>query len=64
MPTRQTSDSGPPSRETTQNSKRTTIPANKFGVTLTVSDKALKELDQIQEETIKAVQEAQKFSWR
>ena len=29
-----------------------------------ISDKALKELDQIQEKTIKAAQEDQKFSWR
>lgn len=52
------------SKETTQVSKRTTIPASEVGVTLTISDKALKEIDRIQEENIKAAQEGQKFSWR
>ena len=41
-----------------------TIPASDVGVTLKISDKALRKLDQIQEETIKAAQEDQKFSWR
>jgi len=45
-------------------SNRTTIPASVVGVTLTISEKALAELDRIQEETIKAAQESQKFSWR
>ncbi|MYC28424.1 MAG: hypothetical protein F4X63_10605 [Nitrospira sp. SB0662_bin_26] len=44
--------------------KRKTIPASDVGVTLTISKKALKEVDRIQEETIKAAQEVQKFSWR
>ena len=52
------------SQETAQESKRTTIPASEVGVTLTISDKALKEIDRIQEENIKAAQEGQKFSWR
>ena len=43
---------------------RTTIPASKVGVTLTISDEARAELDRIQEETIKAAQEGQKFYWR
>ena len=43
---------------------RTTIPASKVGVTLTISEAARAELDRIQEETIKAAQEGQKFSWR
>ena len=64
MPTRQTPDRAIPSRKTTQDSERRTIPASKVGVTLTISDKARKELDKIQEEAIKAVQEDQKFSWR
>ena len=33
-------------------------------MSLTISKKALKEVDRIQEETIKAAQEVQKFSWR
>ena len=52
------------SEEATQVSKRKTIPAREVGVTLTISDKALEKLDRIQEETIKAAQEGQKFSWR
>ena len=40
------------------------MPASDVGVTLKISDKALRTLDQIQEETIKAAQEDQKFSWR
>ena len=53
-----------PSQDTAQVSKRKTIPASDVGVTLTISNKALEEVDRIQEETIKAAQEAQKFSWR
>ncbi len=64
MQTRRTRDSGTPSRETTQDPKRPTMPASDVGVTLKISDKALKKLDEIQEETIKAAQEDQKFSWR
>ena len=45
-------------------SKRTTIPASDVGVTLTISDEALEEIDRIQEENIKAAREGQKFSWR
>ena len=52
------------SQDTAHVSKRTTIPASDVGVTLTISNKALEELDRIQEETIKAAQEGQKFSWR
>ena len=44
--------------------KRKTIPASDVGVSLTVSDKALKEVERLQEEAIKAAQEVHKFSWR
>ena len=64
MPTQKARDSAVRSREGADDSTRTTILASKVGVTLTISDKALKELDQIREETIKAAQEDQKFSWR
>ena len=64
MPARRTRDSGTPPRETTRDSSRATIPASDVGVTLTVSAKTLKKLEKIQEETIKAAQEDQKFSWR
>ena len=53
-----------PSQNTVQVSKRKTIPASDVGVTLTISDKALEEVDRIQEETVKAAQEVQKFAWR
>ena len=49
MPTRRP-DSGAPSQETTQDSKRPTISASDVGVTLRISDKTLKEIEQIQEE--------------
>ena len=64
MPARHTRDSATPSREITESPKGTTISARDVGVTLKVSDKALKELDRIQEEAIKAAQEDPKFSWR
>lgn len=40
-----------------------TVPASKVGLSLTISDKALKDFDQIQEKTIKAAEKDQKFSW-
>ena len=64
MSTRQTHDSETPSGETAKRSERATLPASDVGVTLRISDEALKELDRIQEENIKAAQEDQKFSWR
>ena len=45
-------------------SGRTTIPASDVGVTLTISKTALEKLERIHDETIKAAQEAQKFSLR
>ena len=53
-----------PSKQSAKVSKRTTIPASDVGVTLTISDKALREIDRIQEESIEAAKEGQKFSWR
>ena len=41
-----------------------TVPARKVGLSLTISDKALKDFDRKQEETIKAAENDQKFSWR
>ena len=52
-----------PSEDKAQVSKRKTIPASDVGVSLTVSDKALKEVERLQEETIKAAREVHKFSW-
>ena len=51
-------------KDKAQVSRRKSIPARDVGVSLTISKEALKEVDRIQEETIKAVQEVQKFSWR
>ena len=53
-----------PSQPVVRASKRTTIPASAVGVTLTISEKALAELERIQEETIQAEQEGRKFFWR
>ena len=64
MTDRETPRDPAPSQDTAHVSKRTTIPASDVGVTLTISNRALEELDRIQEETIKAAQEGQKFSWR
>ena len=47
-----------------QISKRRIIPASEVGVSLTISKEALKAMDRIEQETIKATQKAQKFSWR
>ena len=41
-----------------------TVPAHEVGLSLTISDKALKEFDRKQEETIKAAENDRKFSWR
>ena len=64
MTSRKIRDSAKPSLESTDASGRTTIPAKDVDVTLTISEEALKKMDQIQEETIKAAQDDQKFSWR
>ena len=64
MQTRETPDSDTLSGETASRGDRATISASDVGVTLRISDEALKELDRIQEENIKAAQEDQKFSWR
>lgn len=53
-----------PPKDKAQVSKRKTIPASDVGVSLTISNKALKEVERLQEETIKAAQEVHKFSWR
>ena len=52
------------SEEEARVSTRPTIPASEVGVSLTISDEALKEVQRLQEETIKAAQEVHKFSWR
>ena len=64
MATKRTDHSANPTTDTGQAPKRKTIPASKVGLSLTISDKALKEFDRIQEETIKAAEKDQNFSWR
>ena len=64
MTTQQTSAKGKGRREGNEASEATTIPAKDVGVTLRISDEALKEIDQIQEEAIKGAQSDQDFAWR
>lgn len=64
MRKRKTPHAPEPSRDTALERNRTSIPSGDVGVTLTISDKALKKIDEIQQENIKAAQEGQKFSWR
>jgi len=54
----------PNSLETTHASQRRTIPSSEVGVTLTISEEALRQIDRIQEKSIRAAQESLKFSWR
>ena len=44
--------------------KRKTVSADKVGLSLTISDKALKEFDKIQEKSSKIAEEDRQFSWR
>ena len=53
-----------PTQPIVRDPNRKTIPSSDVGVTLTISDEARAELDRIQEETVKAAQQGQKFSWR
>lgn len=64
MTSRQTRKIPAASRKSADSSERMTLPASEVGVTLTISEKALKEIERLQEETVKAAQEDQQFSWR
>lgn len=64
MPRSKALESAEPPQEEGREVRRRRISASEVGVTLTFSDKTLRELDQIQEEAIKAAQEDQKFSWK
>ena len=64
MATRPTDRRPDPTPESDQGSGPKTVPASKVGLSLTISDKALKDFDRKQEETINAAEKAQKFSWR
>ena len=52
------------SSKTASASRRETISAREVGVTLTISEKALKEIEQIKEERTKAAQQARDVVWR
>ena len=64
MATKPTEHGTGPIPGTGQASERKTIPASSVGLSLTISDKALRDFDRIQQETIKAAEKDQKFSWR
>ena len=64
MTTKQIDHSTDPEQDAEQTSTRKTILASQVGLSLTISDKALKEFDRIQEETVKAAEKNQNFSWR
>ena len=49
---------------TSEPPERKSVDARDVGLSLTISDKTLREFDRIQEEAFKTVQEVQKFSWR
>ena len=64
MTTKPTDHNTDPKPHAGQDPERKTIPASEVGLSLTISDEALKEFDRIQEETIKAAEKNQDFSWR
>ncbi|MDE2807498.1 MAG: hypothetical protein OXN90_03695 [Gemmatimonadota bacterium] len=63
MASKQTKEGAEPTTDTGRVPKRKTIAASKVGLSLTISDKTLKEFDRKQEETIKAAEKDQNFSW-
>ncbi len=64
MTTDRTDERIGPEHDANQTSTRKTILASEVGLSLTISDKALKEFDRIQEETVRAAEKNQNFSWR
>ncbi len=64
MTPKRTDHSADPTPDAGQTPKRKTIAASEVGLSLTISDEALKEFGRIQEETIKTIEKGQKFSWR
>ena len=64
MATERADRSTDPTPDADQAPERKTIPASDVGLSLTLSDEALKEFDRIQEKTIRAAEENQNFSWR
>ncbi len=64
MTTKRRGRSQDPTPQSSQTLGPKTVSATKVGLSLTISDKALKDFDRKQEETIKAAEQDQKFSWR
>ena len=64
MTKKRTNHSTDPTQDTGQAPTRKTVAASDVGLSLTISDEALKKFDRIQEETIKTIEKDQKFSWR
>ena len=64
MAAKRTEHSTNPKTDVGEAPKRKTILASEVGLSLTLSDETLKEFDRIQEETIRAAEKEQKFSWR
>ncbi len=64
MTTKPTDHSTDPKPDAGQAPERKTILASEVGLSLTISDETLKEFDRIQEETVKAAEKNQDFSWR
>ena len=64
MTTKRRGRSQDPTPQSGQTLGPKTVSATKVGLSLTISDKALKDFDRKQEETIKAAEQDQKFSWR
>ena len=64
MTAKRTDDSTDPTRDAGQIPRRKTILASDVGLSLTLSDQARKEFDRMQEETIRAAEKDQNFSWR
>ena len=64
MTTKPTDHSTDPKPDAGQAPERKTILASEVGLSLTISDETLKDFDRIQEETLKAAEKTQNFSWR
>ena len=63
MASKQTKEGSEPTTDTGRVPKRKTVAASKVGLSLTLSEKTLKEFDRKQEKTIKAAEKDQNFSW-
>ncbi len=64
MTTERTDNDRDPRPEAGHAPERRTIPASEVGLSLTLSEETIKEFDRIQEETIRAAEKDQNFSWR